>query len=85
MGGKPHQVQLRATISHPVLLSGGQQTAFIKIDLTGFHLERETDRTPVNLALVLDKSGSMGGQKMDQAIAATIMAIDYLNPGTWFR
>ncbi|MFV1979806.1 MAG: VWA domain-containing protein, partial [Rhodothermia bacterium] len=78
---KPFQVQLRASISHPILLGGRQQTAFIKIDLTGFQIERETDRAPVNVAFVLDKSGSMGGQKMDQAIEATIMAIQYLNPG----
>ncbi|MGA7306148.1 MAG: VWA domain-containing protein [Rhodothermales bacterium] len=78
---KSHQVQLRASISHPVLLRGTRQTAFVKVDLTGFKIDRENDRTPVNLALVIDKSGSMNGQKMQQAIDATIMAVDYLKPG----
>jgi len=78
---KSHQVQLRASISHPILLGGKQQTAFVKVDLTGFKIDHENDRTPVNLALVIDKSGSMNGQKMQQAIEATVMAVDYLKPG----
>ena len=79
--GRSLQVHLNAGFSHPVLLGGTPQTAFIKIDLTGFRIEREKERTPVNLALVLDKSGSMNGEKMDQAIAATITAVDHLQPG----
>lgn len=78
---KSHQVQLRASISHPVLLGGTHQTAFVKVDLTGFRIDRESDRAPVNLALVIDKSGSMNGQKLEQAIEATVMAVDYLQPG----
>ncbi|NNE34994.1 MAG: VWA domain-containing protein [Rhodothermales bacterium] len=74
-------VRFKASFSHPILLGGTQQTAFIRIDLTGFEIERESDRTPVNVAFVLDKSGSMGGQKMEQAIEATIMAIDHLSKG----
>ncbi|MDX1741188.1 MAG: VWA domain-containing protein, partial [Rhodothermales bacterium] len=70
-----------ASFSHPMLLGGTQQNAFIKVDLTGFKIERESDRTPVNIAFVLDKSGSMGGEKMQQAKDATIMAIDYLDEG----
>ena len=74
-------VRFSAGFSHPVLLGGQQQTAFIKVDLTGFQIELETDRTPVNIAFVLDKSGSMSGQKMEQAIEATILAIDHLSQG----
>jgi Ca-activated chloride channel family protein len=74
-------VRFGTSFSHPILLGGTQQTAFIKVDLTGFKIERESDRTPVNVAFVLDKSGSMGGQKMEQAIEATIMAIDHLSTG----
>ncbi len=74
-------VRFHAGFSHPFLLGGSQQTAFIKVNLTGFEIERESERTPVNVAFVLDKSGSMGGQKMQQAIDATITAVDYLNKG----
>ena len=75
------QVQFDATISHPNLLSGKQQTTYIKVDLTGFEIEKRDERTPVNIALVLDRSGSMSGQKMQQAKKAAIMAIDRLGPG----
>ncbi|HEX9659972.1 MAG TPA: hypothetical protein VGA18_06700, partial [Rhodothermales bacterium] len=50
--GRSLQVHLNAGFSHPVLLGGTPQTAFIKVDLTGFRIEREKERTPVNLALV---------------------------------
>ncbi|MDX1430269.1 MAG: VWA domain-containing protein, partial [Rhodothermales bacterium] len=74
-------VRFNTSFSHPMLLAGQQQTAFIKVDLAGFEIERGSDRTPVNIAFVLDKSGSMSGQKMEQAIEATIMAIDHLGDG----
>ena len=79
--GTSIQVHLHAAISHPALLGGTQQTTYIKVDLTGFEMEQLGDRTPVNIALVLDKSGSMNGQKMQQAKEAAILAIDRLSPG----
>jgi Ca-activated chloride channel family protein len=79
--GKGLTVLLNASFSHPLLLGGTPQTAFVKVDLAGFKMERESDRTPANVAFVLDKSGSMTGQKMEQAIEATIMAIDHLSKG----
>ena len=75
------QVQFRAAISHPNLLSGKLQTTYIKVDLTGFEIEQPEQRAPVNIALVLDKSGSMNGRKLQQAKKAAIMAIKRLGPG----
>ena len=39
---------------------------------------QETSRPPLNLALVLDRSGSMGGQKMEYARQAAAFAVDQL-------
>lgn len=75
------QIRLQAAISHPTLLGGTPQTTYIKINLTGFEIEQRADRTPVNIALVLDKSGSMGGEKIAQAREAAIRVIDRLGPG----
>ena len=41
----------------------------------------ETARPPLNLALVLDRSGSMGGQKMEYARQAAAFAVDQLRAG----
>ena len=80
-GDDGDRILFQTSISHPSLLGGERQRTYIKVDLAGFKLERETRRTPVNVALVLDKSGSMGGEKMEQAKAAAIQAINRLDEG----
>lgn len=75
------QVIFSTSISHPSLLGGKSQKTYIKVDLTGFKLDRVTEKTPVNVAIVLDKSGSMNGEKMQQAKAAAIQAVDRLDAG----
>ena len=47
--------------------------------LKGFHLKREGARAPINVAIVLDRSGSMQGDKIQQAREAAIGALDMLN------
>jgi Ca-activated chloride channel family protein len=73
------QVQLDAAMNKPLLLAGEKQTAWLRVGLTGFALESPEDRPPVNIAIVIDKSGSMGGEKISKAREAAIMAIQRLN------
>jgi Ca-activated chloride channel family protein len=75
----PRQVELDVALGTPVLLEGQKQTAYLKVALTGFELAGDSRRTPVNIALVLDKSGSMQGDKIERARDAAIMAIERLN------
>ena len=80
MGGdSDSKVLFQTSISHPSLLGGERQRTYIKVDLTGFKFEQEAERAPVNVALVLDKSGSMNGEKMEQAKSAAIQAVELLN------
>ncbi len=72
-------VTLNVDMGTPVMQSDTQQTAFIKVSLTGFEQEKNSTRTPANIAIVLDKSGSMGGEKIKQAIDAAVMAINILD------
>lgn len=74
-----YKVKLDTALGSSVLLAGKKQTTYLKVGLTGFALERESDRAPVNLAIVLDKSGSMQGEKIAKAREAAIMAISRLN------
>jgi len=74
------QIKLDVAMGTPVVLAGEKQTAYVRVAMTGFELDDPADRTPVNVAIVLDKSGSMQGEKIARARDAAIMAIDRLRP-----
>lgn len=73
------QVKLDVSMAQPTLLAGKKQTTFVKVGLTGFKTSSEGKRTPVNVALVLDKSGSMTGSKLAKAKEAACWAIRRLD------
>jgi Ca-activated chloride channel family protein len=73
------QVRLNVALGKPVMLADQKQTAHLKVGLTGFELEEEDGRAPLNCAIVLDKSGSMSGEKIQKAKEAAIMALRRLN------
>jgi len=66
------QVRLEVSLDKPTLLAEKKQTAFIKVGLTGFKTDSSKERSPVNVAIVLDKSGSMQEQKIAKAKEAAI-------------
>ena len=72
------QVQLDVAMSKSFLIADQKQLAHMKIGLTGFEMASKEERPPVNVAIVLDRSGSMSGQKIEHAKKAAIQAIDYL-------
>ena len=78
-GGK--QIRLDVGLAHPTMHIGehGKAENHLRIALTGFELPTDKDRMPVNVALVIDKSGSMQGQKIEQARRAAAAAIDRLH------
>lgn len=73
------QVTLDVSLAHPTLLAGASQTTYLKVGLHGFKISETEKRPPVNIALVLDKSGSMAGQKLVRAKDAAIRALDSLD------
>lgn len=72
------QVQLDVSLAQPTLLAQKKQTTFLKVGLTGFEMKGERERAPVNVSLVLDKSGSMSGEKIAKAKEAAIAAVQRL-------
>ncbi|MEL6110135.1 MAG: VWA domain-containing protein [Planctomycetota bacterium] len=72
------QLVLDVGVSDPVMMSGEKATNYVRISLTGFEVPSAAERPPVNTAIVIDKSGSMGGQKIVQAQNAAIEAVRML-------
>jgi Ca-activated chloride channel family protein len=73
-------VLLRLDLDRSVLPAGSTEKAIIKISLDGVRLPRPEARPPVNLALVIDRSGSMGGDKIEKAREAALVALSQLAP-----
>ena len=79
--GTAPKIRLSADLAHPRILAGKKMTTYLKVGLTGFDLEAAARRAPVNVAIVIDKSGSMAGDKIKHAKDAAKHALDRLGPG----
>jgi Ca-activated chloride channel family protein len=77
-------VRLRIELDRPVLSADRTERAVIKIALDGLRLPRSEARPPVNLTLVIDRSGPMIGEKIHHAKAAAIEAVRRLGPDDVF-
>jgi Ca-activated chloride channel family protein len=73
-------VRLRVDVDRAVLPSASTEKAVVKIALDGLRPPGRELRPPVNLALVIDRSGSMGGAKIAKARQAALEAVRRLSP-----
>jgi Ca-activated chloride channel homolog len=73
-------VRLRVDVDRGVLPAETTEKAVVKIALDGVRLPRREMRPPVNLALVIDRSGSMAGDKIASAREAALEAVRRLGP-----
>jgi Ca-activated chloride channel family protein len=71
-------VELNAAPATPMVLAGANQTAYVRIALEGL-APIKSGRNPVNVAIVLDRSGSMRGHKIAEAKRAATMALEWLD------
>src|ERR1039458_7107758 len=78
-------LRLKLQPDREFLLSGSPQEVVVKIDLTAAGHKKKLKRTPLNLAVVLDLSGSMSGAKIEKARQAAAGLVDQLGPGDLFR
>lgn len=77
--GEPLKVEAR--LANAVLKADTAQKTYLRVGLAGCKTEPNKNRPPVNVAFVIDRSGSMQGFPLAQAKEATIMAISRLNGG----
>ncbi len=73
-------VTCRVELDRGVLPARATQKAIVKITLEAPPAPDARRRPPVNLALVLDRSGSMSGDKIEKAREAAVSAIRRLQP-----
>jgi len=73
-------VTCKIEFDRAVLPAETAQRAVMKISLVTPEVPAQRERPPVNLAVVLDRSGSMGGDKIVKAREAAIEALRRLGP-----
>jgi Ca-activated chloride channel family protein len=79
----PTDITLRVSPERDLVYSRGPREVVVQIDLDGRRPDR-TRRAPMNLAVVLDRSGSMQGAKIEKARQAACVAVDQLADDDFF-
>ena len=74
-----NQVKLHVGTPYGKVTSADKkQNVWVRVGLTGFKMEADKKRAPVNVAIVLDRSGSMRGQKLRDLKSAVQVFITIL-------
>lgn len=71
-------LQITPELSQRLVKSGETTRLYLRLGIKVARIERTALRAPLNLALVIDRSGSMQGARIEGARRAAMMAIDRL-------
>ncbi len=70
---------MAAELGHPMVLAGQEKTTYLRVAVTGLAMQDKATRAPINVAIILDRSGSMKGRKLEHAKQAARMVVDRLH------
>jgi Ca-activated chloride channel family protein len=76
--GAPPSIKLQTQLGQTVMPEGRDGTVYLRIGIEGVAPETEGERIPANVLLVIDQSGSMKGERIEQAKEAALMAAERL-------
>jgi Ca-activated chloride channel family protein len=71
-------VTLRVAPERDLVYSAGPREVIVQVEIEARKPDHRGHRVPMNLALVLDRSGSMQGAKIEKARQAACVAVDQL-------
>lgn len=77
-------MEFRARCDRSLIRSGARSRRVVKVEVTAPEAAAAAKRPSLTLSLVLDRSGSMGGEKFALARQAAVAAIRALRPGDRF-
>src|SRR5690242_3089796 len=77
-------LHLRLEPEYEYLVAGSPQEVIVKIGLSALDHGSRSKRPPLNLAVVLDRSGSMSGAKIEKARQGAMEVVERLAPGDIF-
>ena len=80
----PAKVGMKVETDRAVLPADGDRTVVVKVSLDAPPAPSHVARPPVNLCLMLDRSGSMSGDKIEKAKEAAIEAVKHLGSQDMF-
>ena len=73
-------VDITTATAYRVLSAGERHTVHVRVGLKASDVRASDRRAPLNIALVIDRSGSMSGPRIEAARQAALMAVDRLSP-----
>ncbi|HEV7402477.1 MAG TPA: VWA domain-containing protein [Chthoniobacteraceae bacterium] len=76
-------ITLHVVPERDVVYRGGSREVIVEVEVKAKR-PAESYRSPVNLSVVLDRSGSMAGAKIEKARQAACAALDKLEPDDFF-
>jgi Ca-activated chloride channel family protein len=71
-------IKLKAELGQTVMPEGKDGRVYLRVGLEGIASEEEGARIPANVMIVIDRSGSMKGERIEQAKEAALMAVERL-------
>ena len=71
-------MNLNVQTDRTLIRATSQSTRYVLLSFTAPEPRQATSRAPVNIALVIDRSGSMGGKKIELARKAVVQALQML-------
>lgn len=73
-------LQLDARLAQAKILQGSKNQIYMRLNLKGLPIALPDKRPPLNIALVIDRSGSMAGARIERAKEAALLIVERLKP-----